>query len=209
MPLVRSLGVACSQSRSALDSLPGMSTAPRRSSPRLLVALLFACLGVIAVGLVHRAQPAGAAVPQGEVDPSKSAAKIVTHRKFFTTPTGRIACAYRKHGYGHGPVFTCMARYLEGDPATQRTVEGQKPTGMCKTEFSSEWGGSVNMQHGKVEVMCPSDVQVPEIHSKALAYGTRWSRGGYVCLSRSDALRCSTTSGAHGFRYDRDLLRVW
>lgn len=188
-----------------------MLTARPTTTRRLiasLVALALTFVGLVVVLIGHPAS-SGAAVPKGEVDPSKSEAKIVTHRKFFTTPTGRIACAYRKHGYGHGPVFTCMARYLEGDPATPRTVEGQDPKGMCKTEFASEWGGAVNMQQGKVHVMCPSDVQVPEIHSKPLAYGTRWSRGQYVCLSRSDALRCSTKNGAHGFRYDRDLLRVW
>jgi hypothetical protein len=57
--------------------------------------------------------------------------------------------------------------------------------------------------------MCPSGVLVLVRHPKVLAYDTRWKRGKYVCLSRTDALRCSTLSGKHGFRLDKDLMRAW
>lgn len=175
---------------------------------RLTAAALL--LAALAAALLLAGQPArsSAAVPPGEIDPLTATDPIATHVQSFRTPSGRLACLYQT---GYGPtLLVCELRNVKGDLTGMPKVDGAKITKFCKRDFASEWGGAVQLKAtGKPQVLCPSGVQVPQQHPKVLAYGTRWSRGQWVCLSREDALRCSQQSGKHGFRYDKDLLRVW
>lgn len=185
-----------------------MHHAQAHSARRWLAALLVTLAAVAGFGLLQHPAASSAAVPPGEIDPLTVTDPIVSHRDTFQMPSGRIACGYSV--YAHKSYLGCEFRYVEGDSTAPRKVEGQTITKVCKENFPDEWGnGATLTAKGKATVNCASGVTVPVRHPKVLQYDTRWSRGKYVCLSRSDALRCSTKSGAHGFRLDKDLVRVW
>jgi Ni/Co efflux regulator RcnB len=182
---------------------------PAHPLRRLLIAVCL--MAAVAAAVVLARQPAAAdaaaTVPAGEVDPSKATEPVSLTGKAFQTPSGRLACFADPQQ--HPVPLTCEVRLQDGDTHLP-AVEGAKEPKICRTDFHSEWGGSVTLQPaGKARPGCPSGVMVPYRSPKVLPYDTRWKRGKYVCLSRTDALRCSTLSGAHGFRLDKDLMRVW
>jgi hypothetical protein len=102
---------------------------------------------------------------------------------FFRTPSGNIYCAY------FGSLRCDIRSGLVPRPA--------KPAG-C--DF--DWGGTFELgRTGAARVGCVSDsVFTPS--ARVLRYGTRWSRGGIVCVSRTSGLRC-TNASRRGFFLSR------
>ncbi len=107
----------------------------------------------------------------------------------FLTPSGNIGCGYST---GFGP------RSLRCDIASGLKPRPSRPPD-CK---DLNWGDSYTMNvNGRVIVTCHGDTAIIK-GSKVIGYGETWSRGGFVCLSRSIGLRCKNRSG-HGFFLSR------
>ena len=116
-------------------------------------------------------------------------ASAATSSAFFRTPSGNIYCAY------FGSLRCDIRSGLVPKPA--------KPPG-C--DF--DWGQTYELRPtGAARVGCVSDsVFTPS--ARVLRYGTRWTRGGIACVSRTSGLRCTNVSGrgfflsrAHSFRF--------
>ena len=107
----------------------------------------------------------------------------------FVTPSGNIGCVYSS---GIGP------RSLRCDIAS-----GLKPRPSRPRSCSLDWGDSYTLNaRGRAHLTCHGDTAILP-GSKVLAYGTPWSRGGFVCLSRSTGLRCKNRGG-RGFVLSRE-----
>jgi len=107
----------------------------------------------------------------------------------FLTPSGNIGCGYSS---GMGP------RSLRCDIRSGLKPRPSRPPG-CK---HLDWGDSYTMNvNGRAILTCHGDTAIIK-GSKVIAYGKTWSRGGFVCLSRSFGLRCKNRSG-HGFFLSR------
>ncbi|MEH3054886.1 MAG: hypothetical protein PGN13_12940 [Patulibacter minatonensis] len=146
---------------------------------------------------------AHAALPAGEVNPATASAPVRSSAKVFKTPSGRLACQSTDDVTGR-PIVQCEVRLIGGGDYPK--VQGRSRPKDCETD----WGGVVEVHAtGRATVPCSGGVMVTAKNPRTLAYGTRWKRGNYICLSREDALRCSTKSGAHGFKANRDVIRVW
>jgi hypothetical protein len=143
-----------------------------------------------------------------EINPAKSSAPVKAKGKTFITPSGRFACIAEKFS---GKAFLiCDVQPVDGKGGDYPTVEGQSITKGCQDLAPGEWGNGATLKRkGKATANCSTGVNVTDRHPPVLAYGTRWKRNGFVCLSKSDALRCSNTSGSHGFRINKDVLKVY
>ncbi len=107
----------------------------------------------------------------------------------FLTPSGNIGCGYAT---GSGPPS------LRCDISSGIKPRPSRPPG-CK---HLNWGDSYTMNaNGHVLLTCHGDTVIIK-GSKVIAYGKSWSRGGFVCLSRSTGLRCKNRSG-HGWFLSR------
>jgi hypothetical protein len=127
-----------------------------------------------------RHAPAAAAVIALAVAAPAAAA---TSSSFFRTPSGNIYCAY----FGS----------LRCDIRSGILPKPPKP---ARCDF--DWGQTYELPlTGAARVGCVSDsVFTPT--ARVLRYGTRWTRGGITCLSRTSGLRC-TNGSRHGFFLSR------
>ena len=108
----------------------------------------------------------------------------------FLTPSGNIGCSYA-NGLESANLRCDIASGLKPRPA--------RPKGCVHLG----WGDSYTMNDsGRVMLTCHGDTVIIK-GSKVIAYGKSWSRGGFVCLSRSIGLRCKNRSG-HGFFLSRE-----
>jgi hypothetical protein len=108
----------------------------------------------------------------------------------FLTRSGNIGCGYSS---GMGP------RSLRCDIASGLKPRPARPKGCVHLN----WGDSYTMNaRGRVAITCHGDTAIIK-GSTVIAYGETWSRGGFVCLSRSIGLRCKNRSG-HGFFLSRE-----
>lgn len=110
-------------------------------------------------------------------------APAATSGVFFRTPSGNIYCAY----FGS----------LRCDIGSGLVPKPPKPAG-C--DF--DWGQTYQLgRTGVTRVGCVSD-SVFSPTARVLRYGTRLSRGGITCVSRTSGLRC-TNASRHGFFLSR------
>lgn len=102
----------------------------------------------------------------------------------FRTPSGNIGCGYASDSSGTS---------LRCDIRTELKPKPPKPAG-CDLD----WGDSYELGvRGRATVTCHGDTAI-DPRARALKYGTRWSRGGFTCLSKVTGLRCTNRS-RHGF----------
>ncbi|HLX31640.1 MAG TPA: DUF6636 domain-containing protein [Gaiellaceae bacterium] len=107
----------------------------------------------------------------------------------FRTPSGNIGCIYSS-GFEAPASLRCDIR--------SRLVPQPKKPHDCPVN----WGDSYDMEvTGKVFITCHGDTAI-DPKARALAYGERWSLGGFACLSRAIGLTCRNRSG-HGFFMSR------
>ena len=110
----------------------------------------------------------------------------------FRTPSKNIACYYAAD---YPPVVLRCDVGSGVKPA-------EKPPSYCTGDRGS-WNVGFSMAPtGRAHQVCASDT-VMDPRAKALAYGTTWKGGGFVCTSKTEGLRCTNRSG-HGFSLSRD-----
>jgi hypothetical protein len=130
---------------------------------------------------------AAAALPLGA--PAKSSVYLE-----FKLPSGNIGCGYAK---------------FEGETASLRCeiVSGLRPLPPKPRRCDGDWGRAVGMAPtGSASRYCITDT-VMNPGAPVLAYGRTWSRGGFVCRSRTDGLTCTNRSG-HGWFLSRARSRL-
>jgi hypothetical protein len=114
---------------------------------------------------------------------ASGSAQAATSSSFFRTPSGNIYCAH----FGS----------LRCDIRSGLVPKPSKPAG-CDFDWGQTYGLN---RSGPARIGCVSDsVFTPS--ARILRYGTRWSRGGITCVSRTSGLRCANASG-HGFFMSR------
>jgi hypothetical protein len=108
----------------------------------------------------------------------------------FRTPSGNIGCVFSS-GSGSPTSLRCdIGSGLR--PRPHRPPE-------C---LHLAWGDSYSMNAtGRVVLTCHGDTAILP-NARILRYGTSWSRGDFVCRSRTVGLRCRNRSG-HGFFLSR------
>jgi hypothetical protein len=108
----------------------------------------------------------------------------------FHTPSGNINCGYVTFGR---PFLRCdISSGLRPPPRRHCDVD---------------WVGLDLSATGRGAPDCAGDTIIGP-HSRALAYGTKWARGGFVCSSARTGLTCRNRSG-HGFFLSRQRWRVF
>jgi hypothetical protein len=101
----------------------------------------------------------------------------------FRTPSGTIGCVSESS-------LRCDIR------------SGVRPRPPRPAACDLDWALGFSMgATGRASVVCAGDTAI-EQGARVLRYGTRWSRGSLVCLSRRVGLRCANRSG-HGFFLSR------
>jgi hypothetical protein len=109
----------------------------------------------------------------------------------FRTPSGNIGCAFNSDP-GFGGV------YLRCD-----IISGLKPAPPRPKGCTLDWKYGYEMRPtGRAQTVCAGDTAVNR-RAKVVPYGTKWSRGGFACLSKRVGLRCRNRSG-HGFFLSRE-----
>jgi hypothetical protein len=104
----------------------------------------------------------------------------------FRTPSANIGCMFSSEPGRGGPYLRCDIRSgLKPKP--------QRPKG-CTVDWT--FGYEMNMK-GRARMVCAGDTVVNG-RAKVVTYGSKWSRGGFTCVSRRTGLRCRNRSG-HGF----------
>jgi hypothetical protein len=112
----------------------------------------------------------------------------------FKTPSGNIGCAYSW--------FSGETPYLRCDIRSGLVPRPPKPNG-CDLD----WGYGYEMRSvGQAHSFCAGDTAL-DPRARVLAYGSRWSRGGFTCVSRTTGLTCRNRSG-HGFLLSRARSRT-
>ena len=107
----------------------------------------------------------------------------------FRTPSGNIGCVFDSE--------SPTSASLRCDIRT-----GLRPRPAKPPRCDLDWGDSYTMSpRGRVVLTCHGDTAIlPQSH--VVRYGTRWSKSGFVCVSRVTGLRCTNRSG-HGFFMSR------
>jgi hypothetical protein len=101
----------------------------------------------------------------------------------FRTPSGTIGCVSESS-------LRCDIR------------SGVRPRPPRPAACDLDWALGFSMSAtGRATVVCAGDTALDR-SARVLGYGTRWSRGALVCLSRIVGLRCTNRSG-HGFFLSR------
>jgi hypothetical protein len=101
----------------------------------------------------------------------------------FRTPSGTIGCVSEAS-------LRCDIR------------NGVRPRPPRPAACALDWAVGFSMgATGRASAVCAGDTAI-EQSARVLPYGTRWSRGSLVCLSRRVGLRCANRSG-HGFFLSR------
>jgi uncharacterized protein DUF6636 len=104
----------------------------------------------------------------------------------FRTPSSNIGCLFNADP-GFGGV------YLRCD-----ILSGLKPAPTRPKGCTLDWKYGYRLRpSGPALTVCAGDTAVNR-RAKVVPYGTKWSRGGFTCLSRRAGLRCRNRSG-HGF----------
>ena len=127
-----------------------------------------------------------AAAPAPEMSWTATASAHV-HWKKFTMPSRNIACLYD-------------SGKLRCDIFSGLTPEPDKPCAFF-------WKGMMLPATGRASYLCIIDTIFDE-DARTLRYGSRWSRDGLACRSRSTGLRCHNQDG-HGFLLSRSLSKKW
>ena len=108
----------------------------------------------------------------------------------FRTPSSNIGCLYSSEPGSGGPYLRCDI------------LSGLKPAPKRPKGCTLDWKYGYEMRPtGRAQTVCAGDTAVDR-RAKIVAYGTKWSRGGFTCLSRKIGLRCRNRSG-HGFFLSR------
>jgi hypothetical protein len=111
---------------------------------------------------------------------------------FFKSPSGNIGCAYNSAFADQPASLRCDIRSGLRNPTVRR------PAG-CRESY----GDSLALRKtGRPWLVCHGDT-VFDPAARVLAYGQVWSRGGFMCNSRTAGLRC-TNRGGHGFFLSRE-----
>ncbi|MBO9517794.1 MAG: hypothetical protein J7493_06975 [Porphyrobacter sp.] len=108
----------------------------------------------------------------------------------FGTPSGNIQCLYYE-GAGESPSLRCEIGETS-NPLPQRPKD-------CELD----WGNAfeISAESARGERICHGDtIAVP--NPRVIAYGAKWARGGFTCLSSRAGLRCQNARGA-GFALSR------
>jgi Family of unknown function (DUF6636) len=105
----------------------------------------------------------------------------------FRTPSSNIGCVFSSDPRIGGTYLRCDI--LSGlKPQPRRS---------CQLDLT----GFQMAPRGRSSVVCAGDTAVNR-NARAVPYGSRWSRGGFTCVSRKAGLRCRNRSG-HGFVLSR------
>jgi hypothetical protein len=108
----------------------------------------------------------------------------------FRTPSANIGCVFNADP-GFGGV------YLRCD-----ILSGLKPAPKRPKGCNLDWRYGYRLRPtGPALTVCAGDTAVNP-RAKVVAYGQKWARGGFTCLSRKVGLRCKNRSG-HGFVLSR------
>ena len=106
--------------------------------------------------------------------------------EFLRTPSGNIGCYYQS-----------SPAYLRCD-----ILSGLKPRPARPASCDLDWGDSLTLaKMGRARLVCHGDT-VFDPSARVLRYGTTWTRGPYVCTSRTSGLTCENAVG-HGFFLSR------
>ncbi len=105
----------------------------------------------------------------------------------FRMPSANIGCIFSSEPGDGGPYLRCDI------------LSGLKP--QPKRACDLDLTGFALTLRGRATVVCAGDTAVNR-RAKVIRYGSKWSRGGFSCLSRRTGLRCRNRSG-HGFVLSR------
>ena len=108
----------------------------------------------------------------------------------FRTPSGNIGCVYSSAEGRLGSSLRCDI------------LSGLKPRPPRPPGCQLDWGSGYAMNAARrAHVVCAGDTAVDK-RARVLRYGSKWSRGGFTCVSRRTGLRCRNRSG-HGWLLSR------
>lgn len=111
----------------------------------------------------------------------------------FRLPSGNIGCMYFDASSTGHAWLRCDVRF------------GLKPEPRRACEL--DWTGIVFPTAGRPKAECAGDTAI-DSRARVIAYGGKWSRGGYTCFSRRTGLKCTRRNG-HGFFLSRSSWRVY
>ena len=122
----------------------------------------------------------------------------------FHTPSRNIYCAYAPSFEGYAPSIRCDIRVRQWRPP-------RKPAS-CSVDYGQGLSLTAvpkpgQKGAGRASVVCAGDT-VLGLRGPALAYGSRFARGGIACLSRVTGLTCRNAAG-HGFFLSRQRYRLF
>jgi serine/threonine protein kinase len=101
------------------------------------------------------------------------------------TPSGNIGCRFTS-GLTPSPSLRCDIR------------TGLRPRPRRPKGCNLNWGSGFSMAStGRSQVVCAGDTAI-DPQAQGLRYSTKWTRGGFTCLSKTTGLRCANRDG-HGF----------
>ena len=109
------------------------------------------------------------------------------------------------------PGFRMPSRNIGCSYTTAPTVvrcdilSGLKPE--PRRRCALDWTGITLAPTGRAQPVCAGDTAYPH-RAPILGYGRTWRRGGVVCVSRRQGLRCRNRSG-RGFELARTRWRVF
>jgi hypothetical protein len=97
---------------------------------------------------------------------------------------------------------------IYGDHLRCEIVSQLKPMPPQPESCNLDWGGGLSLPKvGKPSVICAGDSAYSPNY-KTLAYGKTWSRGGFVCKSRTNGLTCTNPKG-NGFFLNREEWKTF
>jgi hypothetical protein len=97
---------------------------------------------------------------------------------------------------------------IYGDRLRCEIVSRLKPMPPQPESCNLDWGGGLSLpKFGKPSVICAGDSAYSPNY-KTLAYGKTWSRGGFVCKSRTNGLTCTNPKG-NGFFLNREEWKTF
>jgi hypothetical protein len=97
---------------------------------------------------------------------------------------------------------------IYGDRLRCEIVSQLNPMPPQPASCNLDWGNGLSLlKVGKPFVTCAGDT-VFSPNYKTLAYGKSWSKGGFICKSRTNGLTCTNPRG-NGFFLNREEWKVF
>ncbi len=126
--------------------------------------------------------------------PLRSVAASAASAELFKSPSGNINCAYFPPPIVKTAVVTCDVSTFSGKGAPR------------PDDCDLDWVASATVDRtGRVTTWSCQGDTIAGANTKAIAYGSTWSKEGFKCASSAAGMRCTAKNG-HGFSVSRTTV---